>query len=555
MNSHYLYFKPLYDSLLRGKEFMFPQDISYITPHSVIEPTIGNPPCVHESDSAGIRGLTVEKLPLNINTTTAAEHLELTDELNSLNTIYVESNRSTDTTCADVLSQLKVDDVVNNAQRKALSFEKGVCEIPRMDLSSNDITQNQKQSINEDNLVELGRFIEISSNCSEDEYLRGNITEHISNEFDGIHGIADSLPNANTHQEESDNRNSNDFVLKTHTNQVDTNYQPKETIKHMPCPNTIRHLVISGGGEMGFSFYAALRESNKSGFWSIENIETIYSTSVGSIFAVPIALLPHFGWDIYDDFVLKRPWDKVFNVHFSNFTSSFYKKGVFTKDTVCEMFKPVFNAIDMPLNITLQEFYEYTKIELHIMTTELTQFKLVDLSYKTHPDWELLDAVYSSAGLPILFAPHCVENHIYLDGGFISNYPINYCLAQAQNPNEILGFKRTYHAPKETDAATPKINTLVDYVFFIIYTMFSKLAESPKSVKHQVDVINYSPTINLYKMYNTFKSYNERVTLLEHGVRSWEQFYDMLYGNNSNQIGPEGIDGLTVDDESSNVNI
>jgi predicted acylesterase/phospholipase RssA len=323
-------------------------------------------------------------------------------------------------------------------------------------------------------------------------------------------------------------RVSNEFVLKTH-NVDTTDHSNQTTPKQMPCPTTIRHLVISGGGEMGFSFYSALRESNKSGFWNIENIETIYCTSVGSMFAIITALLPHFGWDIYDDFLLKRPWQKVFNLHFSNFTNSFYKKGVFTKETIHEVFNPIFNAIDLPINITLQQFYEYTNIEIHIMATELTQFKLIDLSHKTHPEWELLDAVYCSCGLPIFFAPHCIDNHIYLDGGFISNYPINRCLEQVENPDEIMGFKRTYHATTKT--ATPEINTLADYLFFIIYTIFSKVSESPKSVKNQVEVRNHSPTINFYKMYNAFKSYDERVILLEDGVRSWEHFYETIYGN------------------------
>ena len=361
-------------------------------------------------------------------------------------------------------------------------------------------------------------------------------------------GILAEDENDNDNEDENEDAEYVPFVLKTADQQmtdgIDSAYNvAQEPTKQMPCPTTIRHLVISGGGEMGFSFYSALRESNKSGFWDIKNIESIYSTSVGSIFAIPIALLPHFGWDIYDDFVLKRPWHKVFNIHFGNFANSFHKKGVFTKEIMHEILKPIFNAIDMPLNITFKEFYEYTNIDLHMMTTELTQFELIDLSYKTHPDWEILDAVYCSAGLPILFAPHFLEDRIYLDGGFISNYPINRCLANVENPDEILGFKRTYqHTPPSvennaTKKAVPKINTLIDYLFYIIHTMFTKVSDLPKSIKNQVEVYNYSPTVNFYKMYNTFKSYDERVILSQDGVRSWEEFYEKTYPqNNTNEM-------------------
>ena len=50
--------------------------------------------------------------------------------------------------------------------------------------------------------------------------------------------------------------------------------------------NIIKHLVLSGGGVVGFSFYGLLRETNKKGLWDISNIETIYGTSVGSIISI-----------------------------------------------------------------------------------------------------------------------------------------------------------------------------------------------------------------------------------------------------------------------------
>jgi predicted acylesterase/phospholipase RssA len=319
------------------------------------------------------------------------------------------------------------------------------------------------------------------------------------------------------------------FVMKTHIDSDSPNdpTQPL-TQKQMPCPTTIRHLVISGGGEMGLSFYSALRESNKSGFWDIKNIESIYCTSIGSMFAITIALLPHFGWDIYDDFILKRPWHKVFDFHFSNFANSFHKKGIFAKEIIHEIFKPIFNAIDMSIHITLKEFHEYTNIDLHIMTTELARFELIDLSYKTHPDWELLDAVYCSSGLPILFAPHCSEDGVYLDGGFISNFPINNCLEQVENPDEILGFKRIFHEPTNI---TPKMTSLFDYLFYILFIVFTKVCELPKTIKNQIEVYNHTSTISFYKMYNTINSYDERVILLEDGIRCWEEFYEKTYGN------------------------
>jgi predicted acylesterase/phospholipase RssA len=351
---------------------------------------------------------------------------------------------------------------------------------------------------------------------------RWNSTNRYNDPNDTSEGTLDNTPPSISYEEREELPTP--YVLNTTTTPQISYPLPRQ----MPCPDTIKHLVISGGAELGFSFYSALRESNKAGFWKIEDIETIYSTSVGSIFAISTSLLPHLSWDIYDDFVLKRPWHHVFDFKLKHFANSFHKKGMFAKETIHDIFRPIFNAVDLPMNITMKQFFEYTHIELHIMATELTQFQLVDFSHITHPDWELMDVVYCSAGLPLLFAPHCVDDCVYLDGGMISNYPINHSINRAENPNEILGFRRQF----QKSTSSIKLNTLFDYLYFIMYTMFSKVSETPQAVKNQVEVVVSSPTVNFYSMYNAFKSYDERVILMDNGCKSWISFYEKTYPDN-----------------------
>lgn len=310
-------------------------------------------------------------------------------------------------------------------------------------------------------------------------------------------------------------------------------------------PDTIRHIVISGGGELGFAFYSALRESNRAGFWKRENIETIYATSAGAIFSVHIALLEHFAWEIFDDFLLKRPWNTLFHVNLAKITKSFDQRGLFGRKEIDEMFVQMFNALDIPLTITMKEFYELTKVEIHIMTAELTQFELVDISYKTHPDWLFLDAVYCSACIPIFFAPHIVGDRIYLDGGLFCNYPINQCLARVENPNEILGLARRF---KET-TGPPQINTLADYLMFIIRTIFERISLKPQYVKNQIDFVCDEQAVNIYKLYETFQSYNSRVLLFEKGIESWNTFLEKTYSDTHHNVPPTP----EVSDDSSSV--
>ena len=57
-----------------------------------------------------------------------------------------------------------------------------------------------------------------------------------------------------------------------------------------------------------------------------------------------------------------------------------------------------------------KEFYEINKIDLHIFSTELNKFETVDFSHKTHPDWRIIDVIYCSSALPIVFSPYMKED-------------------------------------------------------------------------------------------------------------------------------------------------
>lgn len=52
----------------------------------------------------------------------------------------------------------------------------------------------------------------------------------------------------------------------------------------------IKHLVIAGGGPMGLCFLGALQHLNAAFFWDINNIESIYATSIGTIIGAFICL-------------------------------------------------------------------------------------------------------------------------------------------------------------------------------------------------------------------------------------------------------------------------
>ena len=224
----------------------------------------------------------------------------------------------------------------------------------------------------------------------------------------------------------------------------------------------IEHLVISGGGQTGLAFYGILRESEQQGFWSSSNIKSIYATSVGSFLAVLIAL--KYDWPTADNYLINRPWHTIFKVDIYSIMQAFGRRGILGVDIMEQMLGPLFAGKDIPLGITLGELYERTGIELYFFTTELNAFELVKVSHLTHSEWRVVDAVYASCTLPILFAPLIRDGRCYIDGGSLCSYPVQACLDDGREPETIFGLKKMIESKETVDEKS----SLFDYLMVVL---------------------------------------------------------------------------------------
>ena len=178
--------------------------------------------------------------------------------------------------------------------------------------------------------------------------------------------------------------------------------------------NIIKHIVIGGGGHYGLTMYGILKEAHKHVFWKRENIQSLYGTSIGSLICLIVTL--DYDWDTLDRYFIERPWETVFKFDLNTIMYAFENRGIFDQAIVNELIKPLLLGKDIPLDITLKEYYERTHIDMYITTSEVVQFELIVLSHKTHPEWRLLDAIYASCSLPVIFAPIIISSCNILSG-------------------------------------------------------------------------------------------------------------------------------------------
>lgn len=281
----------------------------------------------------------------------------------------------------------------------------------------------------------------------------------------------------------------------------------------------IKHLVISGGGTTGLSFYSILRDSNKYGFWNIDNIETIYATSIGSVLATIVCL--KIEWNIIDGYLIQRPWQDVFNFDIYSVFNIFENKGIFTISVIKELLQPLFLTSDILIDITMEEFYNITKKELHIFVTEVDNFEIVDISYKTHPKWKLLEVIYASCCLPIIFEPFHKDGKSYLDGGIIAPYPLKYCINNNNiKQEEIFGLKKLYN---QKDFVLKESSSFFDFFNVLINRVLDKILIN-ENIKIDNEIVIIDDPVSIQDILQVASSIDKRKELIQKGSNKFENF-------------------------------
>lgn len=295
----------------------------------------------------------------------------------------------------------------------------------------------------------------------------------------------------------------------------------------------IKHLVIAGGGVSGLSAYGVLRESHRAGFWDINNIETIYGTSIGAILSVFLCL--KYSWEDLDDYILKRPWQNVFKFEVHSAFRAYENRGIFDKKIIEELLLPLLKGNDMDQHSTLRDLYEKTNVTIHVNSTELNSYKIVDISHMTHPEWTVIDAVYCSACLPILFSPHLKDDECYIDGGTIMNYPLGLCIDAGNDPDTIFGITLA-RVDQSTNRVTTNSN-LLDHMTVLLskiyeYACYTRLTKHV--IKYEIQLENNM--ISIYDIMNAASSYEQRLIFITKGVELWKTYSDHLFCSGNDQL-------------------
>ncbi len=233
--------------------------------------------------------------------------------------------------------------------------------------------------------------------------------------------------------------------------------------------NIIENIIISGGGPAGFAFYGAIKQLFMNNIIKRENVKHMYATSAGSMISTIFAL--NYSWDELDKYLIDRPWGKIFKIQLSDVFAAYQNRGLYTVEIFHHIFDPLLLGKGLEPTITLKEFYEYSGIHLHFMSTKLRNMEMEIFDHIKHPHWQLCDVIHCSCCVPVFFQPFFFENDFYCDGGFLSNYPIDTCLQDNNDPLKSIGIRLSPRL--ETDEQDNVINNSSDD--YSLYTLVNFL--------------------------------------------------------------------------------
>jgi len=294
---------------------------------------------------------------------------------------------------------------------------------------------------------------------------------------------------------------------------------------------------MCGGGPTLFQTLGILYHLETTGFYKLENIETIYGTSAGAILGLCIAL--KFDWETINDYLIKRPWQDVFPIKVQNILDSYTKKGIYDSKNIEKCFKPLFDAKDIPIDINLYDFYKITNVELHFFAFEINEYKIIDISHLTYPNLSVMNAIQMTTAIPILVSPVCVDNKCYVDGGFICNYPLNYCIESGKQPDEILGLKNKYS--DNNNNVTSDTNLLQFLFIFFNKAIFClNIDNKQPAIKNEIicDVSHMTFESIKYAAIDSLK----RKELFESGVSCAKTFLSKSTSNSNDNCSNEEKD-------------
>ena len=233
----------------------------------------------------------------------------------------------------------------------------------------------------------------------------------------------------------------------------------------------LRNIVFAGGGARIFShfgFIKALEEKNL-----MKNIVNFAGTSIGSLTAFCLIL----GYTVEQMVNIFTRIDllKTIDINADSIFNYFTNLGLDNGERYVRVINILIKKKIDRVGITFKELYELTGKKLAVCVTNISKMRWEIFDIDNEPDMEIALAIRMSCCYPYFLTPIEHKDNLYIDGGVLNNYPVNYFNSDI---DRTIGISNYTSENQETKV---EIEDLLSYTLSILNCM---------SVDKQRDVTN-----------------------------------------------------------------
>ncbi|HEU4718310.1 MAG TPA: patatin-like phospholipase family protein [Bacteroidia bacterium] len=221
------------------------------------------------------------------------------------------------------------------------------------------------------------------------------------------------------------------------------------------------NLVFKGGGVLGIAYAGAIKVLEDNGI--LQQVRRAAGTSAGAITAALVCL----------KYSAAEILHEVSATNFKSFEDGLdplrvaTKYGLFKGDAFLSWMQQRLIDKGFSATATFTDLKNKGMSDLHVFASDLNTQNLREFSFATTPGVPVAYAVRASMSIPLFFNAwqfpgNNPDNHLYVDGGMVYNYPVRTFDQNGVNPATLGFFLSNLNAPAIAD--TLDYNHLVQYV-------------------------------------------------------------------------------------------
>lgn len=240
-----------------------------------------------------------------------------------------------------------------------------------------------------------------------------------------------------------------------------------------------KNLVFKGGGAKVFYSVGALEALEERAI--LGDIERVAGVSAGATLALLTAL--DMDADEMKDFFLRASLTEELDAKdlCAETLRLFENYGRYTGENLSAQIRDLLEQKTGSPDVTFAELHDLGFKDLYIFASDITNKKLLQLSWEDTPDYGVADAVRASSAYPFYFTPsYGPSGEILVDGGLLDNYPLwlfdeprFLSDPKAEYNSETLGV----HLGEHNDAQTLWSYKDIDFMMRLFNNMDTKVIE------------------------------------------------------------------------------